>query len=567
MNKRFIMVLVALFAACTVALAQTQIRISDAGTSGNTFEISCPAGGSSEQNPAARLYDSGLTGNYSANESYIRDIASNNSGAISLKFTQFNLAAGTLMTIKDGISMQVLVSNATGTSLNGQTFTSNRGSLQIIWTSGSTTGAGFEAKIWCGDMCQTFQTTITPNVSPTTELNTATGQNETFYDVCNGTSVSFTASTVFNNNGAQYDQSEGTLTYTWGIINSEHDTVFPTGQQPMQTLNYTFTESGGYWIICSAADTRGCLNRNINTRRVRVSLRPTWEGTSFTPDSLCPGDLVNLHGQPNVAPWEAIPDPIVAGSTFLPDGNSTCYNTSLVFDMFGDGATITSANDIDRVYLNMEHSYLGDLSMVLQCPNGQMCLLHAYSGGTMSSLHWTNHGGTLTPGSSGGGNTHLGHAPDPGSSSSCYYTAGEGYSYYFTPTSTTPFGPNGPQTRESYTDPCGNTESNDVLNEGEYGSYENMSSLVGCPLNGTWTIYVCDHLTQDNGYIFEWGLFFREDLYPATWGYDVYAVSTLVESNSIGASDFSDANGAGLMIAPPTIISGEQHVNVNVVDT
>jgi len=531
MNKRLLMVLVAIVAACTVALAQTTYTLNQAGSSGNTFEIACPAGGSSEANPAALLYDSGgASGNYSANESLIRDIASTNSGAISIKFTQFNLGSGTTMTIKDGISQQVLVSNATGTSLNGQTFTSNRGSLQIVWSSSTTTGAGFAAKIWCGEMCQTFQTTINPSVSPTTELNQATGQNETFYDVCNGTAVSFTASTHFDVSNGDYDQSESTLVYTWGIINSNNDTIHPQGGQ---TLNYTFTESGGFMIICSAADTRGCLNRNINTRKVRVSLRPTWERCSFGPDSICPGTTVSLHGEPTVAPWTAIRPPIIAGATFLPDGNSTCYNTSLEFDIFADDARINSINDIERIYLNMEHSYLGDLSMVLQCPNGQMCLLHAYSSGTMSSLHWTIHGGVNVSGSSGGGNIHLGHAPDPYSSSSnCYYTAGEGYSYNFTPTSTTPFGPNGPTTQTSYTDPCGNTESTQVLNEGDYGTYESMSSLIGCPLNGTWTIYVCDHLSSDNGWIFEWGLYFAADLYPN----DTWSFTNTYPSNGSGFS-------------------------------
>ncbi|MBO7481378.1 MAG: hypothetical protein J6T63_04615, partial [Bacteroidales bacterium] len=520
MNKKILMVLVAIMAACTVALAQTTYTINQAGSSGNTFEISCPSGGSSEASPAAYIYDSGgSSNNYSTNESYTRDIASNNSGAISLKFTQFNVGTA-LLTIKDAISQQVLVSNASGTSIQGQTFTSNRGALQLIWTSGSgTTAAGFAAKIWCGDMCQTFQTTINPSVSPTSFFNEATGQNETYYDVCNGTAVSFTASTHFDVTGGQYDQSESTLVYTWGIINSNNDTVYPDGGQ---TLNYTFNESGGFMVVCSAADTRGCLNRNINTKKVRVSLRPTWPGVSFGPDSICPGATVSLHGEPHVDPWTAIRPPIIAGATFLPDGNSTCYNTSLDFDIFADGATITSINDIQRVYLNMEHSYLGDLSMVLQCPNGQMCLLHAYSTttGTMSSLHWTNHGGVNVPGSYGGGGMHLGHAPDPYSSSDCYYTAGEGYSYNFTPTSTTPFGQNGPHTNESYTDPCGNRESSNVLNEGDYGTYESMSSLIGCPLNGTWTIYVCDHLSQDNGWIFEWGLYFDAALYPNdTWSF------------------------------------------------
>ncbi|MBO4875524.1 MAG: gliding motility-associated C-terminal domain-containing protein [Bacteroidales bacterium] len=524
MNKSlFISVLAVLFAASTSVFAQTSYNISDTNAPGqvdNTFQITCQNGTGSENNFAAYLYDSGgASGQYQTNESYIRDIASTNSGAISLKFTQFNLASGTVMTIKDGISQEILVSNATGTSLNGLTFTSNRGSLQIIWTSGSTRGAGFTAKIWCGDMCQTFRTTFTPSVSPTTEYNPATGLNDTYYDVCNGTAVSFTASTVFDNNHAVYDQDEGSLLYHWGIIDANNDTITPDGNAlGMQTLTYTFTESGGYRVICTTEDDRHCLNRNVNARLVRVSLRPTWPAVSFGPDSICPGETVSLHGEPHVEPWVAIRPPVIAGATFLPDGNSTCYNTSLEFDFFGDDQRITSANDFERIYLNMEHSYLGDLSMVLQCPNGQMCLLHAYGSGTMSSLGWSLHGGTNITGSSGGGNIHLGHAPDPGTYSDCYYIQGEGYSYNFTPTSTTPFGPNGPTTRESYTDPCGNTESNDVLNEGDYGTYENLSSLVGCPLNGTWTIYVCDHLSADNGWIFEWGLYFNNSLYPDdTW--------------------------------------------------
>ena len=271
---------------------------------------------------------------------------------------------------------------------------------------------------------------------------------------------------------------------------------------------------------------------------------------------------------------EALPDYKVNNdTTFLPDGIGECYSTSIDLDMFADGATVTSIDDIDRIYINMEHSYLGDISMMIRCPNGQTCLLKAHSNSstsaiTMPSLNWTNSGGINNSGSIGGGTTHLGLSPDPSDSTSfCYYTIGEGYSYNFTPQSTAPFGQSGPTNPITYTDPCGNTESIRVLNEGDYGTYESMSSLIGCPLNGTWTIYVCDHMTQDNGYIFEWGLFFREDLYPATWGYDVYAVSTLVESNSLGVSDYSDASGAGIMIAPPANFSGNnQHVNIQVVD-
>ena len=153
MNKSlFICVLAVLLAASTSVFAQTTYLLSDTqaqGQQGNTFQITCQTGAGSTTNAAAILYDSGgANGQYSANEDIIRDIASTNSGAITISFSQFNLASGSMMTIKDGVSQQVLVSNASGTSLNGRSFTSNRGSLQIIWQSGSTRGAGFAAYIW-----------------------------------------------------------------------------------------------------------------------------------------------------------------------------------------------------------------------------------------------------------------------------------------------------------------------------------------------------------------------------------------------------------------------------------
>jgi len=558
MNKSIVLLLALLFAACSVSLAQTNIKISDTpGVSypgnGNNFEIDCSAA-SSETGTTIFFYDSGLNGNYSTNESYIRELSSTNGGSISVKFTQFNLATGTLLTIKDAISQEILVSNATGTTLNGQTFTSNRGSLQFVWTSGTSTGAGFRAKVWCGAMCQAFNSEIVPSVSSTTDAG------DVFYDVCPNSAVSFNANTTFLNNDAPggYHQDLSTLTYQWGVMFMNDTTYFdPIQGASGSSFSYTFPNSGGYYVFCNVSDQNGCLNRNYNTIRVRVSVLPTWEEVSFGPDNVCPGTEVSFTGAPTAHDWAYRPPQVIAGATFLPDGNSTCYSTSLVFEnVFPEGSTLTNVNDILRIYLNMEHSYLGDLSIMLKCPSGQNCLLHAYSGGTMSSLNWTNVGGTHTAGSSSGGNIHLGLAPDPYSTTSdCYYTAGEGYAYNFTPQSNTPFGPNGPTTTTSYTDPCGNTESNSVLDAGDYGTYENMSSLIGCPLNGTWTIYVCDHLGSDNGWIFEWGLFFRDDLYlDNLWHFENTFSSTTYLWNG---ENMTSAPGSGTATA--VVQNPDQH--------
>ncbi|MBO7481134.1 MAG: hypothetical protein J6T63_03390, partial [Bacteroidales bacterium] len=483
----------------------TDILISDVPET-DAFQIDCESS-SSEETTTTYFLDDGGESNYTIGRSYIRDIQSENGSIISVKFVNFNLANGTLLTIKDAVTREVLVANATGNSLQGQTITSHHGKLRFIWTSGANTSAGFKAKVWCGSPCQQFYTTITCDIEPT---STETGL---YYDVCKNAPVTFTANNVFLNNNQEYNQSNDNLTYNWIFI-SRNDTVRLNNAG--QTISHSFTESGGYYVMCNAIDSRGCANMETNTVKVRVSIAPTWENTSFSPDSICSGTEVTFTGSPHAVPWhEEIPN-VLGDMTFLPDGTfNYCYFSFINFSFFDEAAIINSVDDIDRIYINMEHSYLGDLSMVLQCPNGQMCLLHGYSAGTLSYLNWTNHGGVNVAGSSNGGNIHLGLAPDPNSSASeCYYTAGIGYEYNFTPTATTPFGPNGPTTSTTYTDPCGETQTTQVLDPGEYATYERMESLIGCPLNGEWTLYVCDHLSSDNGWIFEWGIYFNEDIYP-----------------------------------------------------
>ena len=54
----------------------------------------------------------------------------------------------------------------------------------------------------------------------------------------------------------------------------------------------------------------------------------------------------------------------------------------------------------------------------------------------------------------------------------------------------------------------GNAMNNNIVIL-EYTPEGDLCDLVGCPLNGTWTISILDNLAIDNGYIFEWGLNFN----------------------------------------------------------
>ncbi|MBQ2574012.1 MAG: hypothetical protein II575_07305, partial [Bacteroidales bacterium] len=473
---------------------------------------------------------------------------STNGGFIALFFSEFNLGAGTLMSIRNEVTQEMLVSNATGTELRQQTIRSDNGSITIIWNAGSTPAAGFKANVFCGHACQRFLTTIDVNgVSPTTE------GSDTYYDICSGSAVQFHANNTFLQNGDHgYNQTDANLTYTWYIISSRPDTITLTGQNP----SYTFAEGGGFYVLCNAKDESECWNTNSNKKKVRVSLHPTFTA-SFTPDSICPGTQITMTGEPHVEPWTGIQPPIIAGATFLPDGNNTCYNTSLHFDIFSEGQTLTSINDIESIYLNMEHSFLGDLSIMIECPNGQNCLLKAKSTSQLTAnfIGWTNTGGVNVPGSCEGSGTQLGLAHDMGAS--CNNEPGYGFPYYFYPDGTEGFGRTGTTVsvnRADYQDSllCPNdVQYSGILAFGpehRYGSYESMSSLIGCPLNGTWTIYVCDLWASDNGWIFEWGLFFDEDLYPNTvWTFNTSFAQSGYSWSGVGMQ--SGMNGSGTATA------------------
>ena len=142
---------------------------------------------------------------------------------------------------------------------------------------------------------------------------------------------------------------------------------------------------------------------------------------------------------------------------------------------------INSIDDIERIYVNIDHSYLGDISMTLKCPNNQTCLLKACQDEYVSNIN--------NPNSIYGKSIYLGKPTVAENDDACFATAGEGYSYYFTPTATAPFGipTNNPYLYEQwqyctlthYTDNCGfEHQQAYILDEGSYATYQSLSSLI-----------------------------------------------------------------------------------------
>jgi uncharacterized repeat protein (TIGR01451 family) len=227
------------------------------------------------------------------------------------------------------------------------------------------------------------------------------------------------------------------------------------------------------------------------------------------------------------------------GLTYLPDGTGAQYSTSVNVTGF-DGIVISNEQDLSQVCITMEHSYMGDLEIWLQCPSGvSVPLLNSYNPGFL-------------PGGTSGGGIFLGHPVDDSGGGG----AGLGFEYCFSSVFNTITG--------SMTQNLTNTipvssvvTTTPPLSAGvsmnPYVTYEpegSFSELIGCPVNGQWTIYVQDNLGIDDGWIFGWGMYFDPILIgcsgrvyndingncqPNNMEFGVQGIEVLIEPGSIVA--------------------------------
>jgi subtilisin-like proprotein convertase family protein len=158
----------------------------------------------------------------------------------------------------------------------------------------------------------------------------------------------------------------------------------------------------------------------------------------------------------------------------IPENQTQCLLSQLTVTSFNDGAIINDANnDIINLFMNIEHSYMGDLIITLICPNGQSVKVHEQ----------------------GGGGTYLGVPYDV---EVLPNDPGIGWDYWWEPGAT-----NG-----TWAD-----NAQETLPSGSYEAIQPFTNLNGCPINGTWEIEVCDLWAADNGFIFSWGIEFADSFY------------------------------------------------------
>jgi len=366
-------------------------------------------------------------------------------------------------------------------------------------TNGSNVRAGWDAAIACVPQCQQIIAAVdTLEMIPLPD-------DSGYVNICYGNPIKFAAlgagPGAFPQNDILYHQDSTTSTYHWDFGDG---TTANT-----RVAWHTYTAVSGYNVYLTITDVRGCSTTQQLYLRVRIASNPISHINHL--HDICEGDTLYVHS--GVGPGNEIiihptSSSITASAsydstTFIPDGpncSQTCYQTPVTFTTFPPGATIQSANDILSICINMEHTFAGDLSFRIICPTGQSVVLDSYdhSGGNDLGIanendnDWNPCNPALNP---------------PGTG--WLYCWSEIYPQQGTLNTLDGSGPSP-------------IPATDTINHTNYITPENpFSGLVGCPLNGTWSIEICDNWAIDNGYVFWWGLTLSSTSAAGGWSYVV----------------------------------------------
>lgn len=315
--------------------------------------------------------------------------------------------------------------------------------------------------------------------------------------------------------------------YTWDFM----DGTTATGTN----VSHAFTQPGQYTVNLTVdddnTDSDPCVNLNSTELKVYVTTYPTFD--PFPGDTtLCVGEQLTLEAFPDQydSTWVGFPTATTTDEGCLYDSTlGVPQIVSLPSTGFVAGSTITSANDIQSICIDMEHSFMGDLVIQIQCPTGQTVTLHQQ----------------------GGGGTYLGIPIDNGATPvqcsppySQPANLGTPFTYCFTPTAT--------QTWVDWVNAQGGFGL--TLPAGNYASVNPLDGLIGCPANGTWQIIVTDNWAADDGNISGFSLNLDPSFYPTSNQFTPHIGSNVDSSFWVGPFGpevtNTSADGNSISIAP-----------------
>ncbi|MCH2197779.1 MAG: PKD domain-containing protein [Flavobacteriales bacterium] len=347
----------------------------------------------------------------------------------------------------------------TGTALQGLFVTATpqntSGCLTFVFQSNGTGTGNFGGSITCETPCD----------RPTAEATYDAPDNKR---ICVGDVINFDGSASTAADGFVIEE------WLWDFADGTSDTSGPI-------VSHSWDEPGEYIVELYLVDDNGCASTNRISLQVLVATYPSWD--PFPNDTtLCLGEQLCLEAFPNdyEVTWSG-PDLSYANAENIEllDNVGECFVSEIDVTGFAPGQTLTNINDLMTIDISIEHSWLFDLVVTVTCPTGESVIMHQQ----MQQPDGTDVGAN---------GTDLG-VPDT-----------EFWDYSWSADATA----------GTWSQVATDLGFGGGLPEDNYNSLEPMEQLVGCDLNGIWSIEICDLWGGDNGELNSWGLNFNPAIIP-----------------------------------------------------
>lgn len=422
--------------------------------------------------------------------------------------------------------------------------------------------------------------------------------------LCMGQGIRFHAHGEYGANYGYYTAHDSTTNFYWALGTGDTN----VGIDHTAINYYGYKTVGCFDVVLQLTDVQGCQSKNFMTVQVRVAQNPI--KTIFDLATICNHDSLQVNvgyeGENGTLTLKKIKFASVVSKTnevrtFIPDGphcDVRCYQAPVTFNEFPSGRLIQSADDICSICVNYEHSFMGDYSLEITCPTYDQAVSTTAGIAFLKYKNQTDAPAGYNPpsGTWGGGGRYTGcPAGDPpdgwdhlnggGDCDSIYNPFGVGWNYCFSrnaqytlvsgepcntdnptdaglasngyanshdfdmPVMIAPFSNAG---QDAGTQTVTTKDSSDHAGMvGYYIPADDFSSLIGCPLNGTWNIEICDYWGIDNGWVFNWSMDICNLSAGGGCDYQV-GIDSVVWKPDTSATDFDIYTGVyrGLIINP-----------------
>ena len=296
-------------------------------------------------------------------------------------------------------------------------------------------------------------------------------------ELCLGESVSFDA-------GSSSIAEPGTATWQWDFGDGTGGLLGPAPQ-------HAYAAPGIYPVQLTVTDSSGCSSVNDIEITAHVAAPIDIDLAGLAPVVCAGGGAVLQLGPEGVTTSPVASQPIASfgAGMAIPDLVGQSFSSDITFSGFPFGQTVSELDDLVGITLNLEHSFILDLDISIECPNGSAMVLQSWPGGF---------GGCVDAGLP----VTMDATPEPGG----------GFDYTWSPEGQDDWQTTALSLLPNPTSGC--AFSTPPLPAGTYAATGDWTPLIGCPINGTWTLNIMDTQEGDNGFLFGWAMDFAPAITP-----------------------------------------------------